>query len=274
MNPILFTAALLMTVVAIGFAAKPLIVSYERRSSGSAKLSLLGIIVVFGMGVMLYGVIGRPDLSNVQATSSDAVANTRSVQSSGQSDKVGSVTSLLSGLEARLAGNPDDAKGWLLLAKSYDHLGRSADAKDAYAKAAALGMMDADLEARLNGSTTAGHSANPEIRGRVSVAEAVADRVDPGDTVYVIAKTDVNPMPLAVLRRSAGELPFDIVHSDDNARAHGAASAGADTWTISSRLSKTGDALNTATQLAASSAAIDPQDPGLLALVLDAVPGN
>ena len=274
MNPILFSVALLMTVVAMGFATKPLIVSFERRSSGSAKLSLLGIIVVFGMGVVLYGVIGNPELGNIQATSSSTGANTRSVQPSGQSDKVGSVTSLLSGLKARLAENPDDAKGWLLLAQSYDHLGRTADAKNAYAKAAALGMTDSDLEARLNESAGAAPSASAEIRGRVSVAETVADRVDPGDTVYVIARTDANPAPLAVLRRSAAELPFDFVLNDDNSMVQGAGIASAGTLTISARLSKTGDALNTATQLGTNSAAVDPQDAGVLALVIDAVPRN
>lgn len=274
MNPILFSVALLMTVVAMGFATKPLIVSYERRSSGSAKLSLLGIIVVFGMGVVLYGVIGNPELGNIQATSSDTGANTRSVQPSGQSNKVGSVTSLLSGLEARLAENPDDAKGWLLLAQSYDHLGHAADARSAYAKATALGMTDSDLEARFNESAGAASSASAEIRGRVSVAETVADRVDPGDTVYIIARANSNPAPLAVLRRSAAELPFDFVLSDDNSMFQGAGIASAGTLTISARLSKTGDALNTATQLGTNSAAVDPQDAGVLALVIDAVPRN
>jgi cytochrome c-type biogenesis protein CcmH len=63
--------------------------------------------------------------------------------------KAASVTELLAGLERRLRENPDDAKGWLLLAKSYDHLGRRRDAAMAYEKAAALGLADNVLEARL-----------------------------------------------------------------------------------------------------------------------------
>ena len=270
MNLLLFITALLMTVAAMGFVAKPLIVSFERRSSGSAKLSLLGIIVVFGLGVVLYGVIGKPEYSNVTPTSSDAVTSARSPQQGGQSDKVGSVTSLLSGLETRLADNPDDDKGWLLLAKSYDHLGRSADARDAYAKATALGMTDADLEARLAQGSSTTASTGAAIHGHVSVA----DSVDSDDIVYVIAKTDGNPMPLAVLRRSAAELPFDFVLSDDNSMVQGGGISSASSVTISARLSKPGDALNSAATLGASSAAVDPHNAGELALVIDVVSGS
>ena len=226
------------------------------------------------MGVILYGVIGKPELSNIKATSTDTVASAQSTSQSEQSGKAGSVTSLLSGLEARLVENPDDAKGWLLLAKSYDHLGRNADARDAYDKAAALGMTDAALEARLDSATSSHSSTSAEIRGHVSVAKAVIGRIDPADTVYVVAKTNSNPMPLAVLRRSAAELPFDFVLSDENSMVQGGGISSASTVTISARLSKTGDALNTAMELGAISTAIDPQDTGELALVIDVVPGS
>ena len=274
MNLTLFIAALLMTVAAMGFAVRPLLVSHDRRSSGSAKLSLLAVIVVFGMGVALYGVIGKPELSNVRPSSSGSAAAMKTNSPGQNSDKVGSVTSLLSGLQARLAENPDDAKGWLLLAKSYDHLGRVADARDAYAKAAELGMTDAALEARLSEASSATDSPTAEIRGRISLAETVADRVGPDDVVYVVAKTDNNPMPLAVLRRSASELPFDFVLSDANSMVQGGGISSAETVTVSARLSKTGDALNTATELGASAQSVDPSDAGDLALVIDLVPGS
>jgi cytochrome c-type biogenesis protein CcmH len=67
----------------------------------------------------------------------------------GEKTKAASVNELLTGLEQRLEENPDDAKNWLLLAKSYDHLGRHVDAADAYAKAVDLGLSDKVLEARL-----------------------------------------------------------------------------------------------------------------------------
>ena len=274
MNLVLFVAALMMTVVAMGFATKPLLVSYERRSSGSVKLSLLAVIVVFGMGVVLYGVIGKPELSYVMPPSSQSTSNVGARQPASPNNKVGSVTSLLSGLEARLAENPDDAKGWLLLAQSYDLLGRSADAMDAYEKASALGMTNADLEARLNAAPGDASPPDAEIRGHVSLADAVADRVAPEDTVYVVVKTNGNPMPLAVLRRSASELPFDFVLNDANSMVQGGGISSATSVTVSARLSRTGDALNTAAELGANSPEIDPRDNASLALVIDVVSGS
>jgi cytochrome c-type biogenesis protein CcmH len=276
MNLVLFFAALLMTVTAMAFVAQPLIVSVRRRNSGSAKLSLLAVIVVFGFGIVLYGVIGKPQFSNVQAPSSSGAASMQPSQQGQQSSKIGSVTSLLAGLEARLQENPDDAKGWLLLAKSYDHLGRSAEASEAYEKAAALGMTDATLESRLGAtnSTEAPASTSGEIRGSVSVADTVAASVEASDTVYVVAKSEGNPMPLAVLRRSATELPFDFVLSDANSMVQGAGISDAGKVIVSARLSKVGDALNAPAKFGASSVAIDPDSAGDLHLVIDVVPGS
>ncbi len=63
--------------------------------------------------------------------------------------KAASVTILVDGLEAKLAENPDDAKGWLLLAKSHDHLGDPRAAWTAYTRAKELGMSDDTFEIQL-----------------------------------------------------------------------------------------------------------------------------
>jgi len=57
-----------------------------------------------------------------------------------------SVASLVDGLSKRLHENPEDAGGWLLLAKSYQHLDRPDDARLSYRRAKALGKNDDDLE--------------------------------------------------------------------------------------------------------------------------------
>ncbi|HEY7773509.1 MAG TPA: hypothetical protein VIC26_10010 [Marinagarivorans sp.] len=56
------------------------------------------------------------------------------------STKIPSVEQLLDGLRKRLEANPQDVKGWVLLAKSYDHVGRWHEAEKAAAKARALGF--------------------------------------------------------------------------------------------------------------------------------------
>lgn len=65
--------------------------------------------------------------------------------------KLDSVESMVGGLEERLQQQPDDGKGWLLLSKSYRHMGRMDDARDAYKKAEALGSGDATVAAQLYG---------------------------------------------------------------------------------------------------------------------------
>jgi cytochrome c-type biogenesis protein CcmH/NrfG len=64
-------------------------------------------------------------------------------------DKAASVSILVGGLEARLEASPEDAKGWILLARSYDHLGEHDKAWNAYARARDLGTTDTSLELKL-----------------------------------------------------------------------------------------------------------------------------
>ena len=64
-------------------------------------------------------------------------------------DKAASVGTLIGGLEARLEASPEDAKGWILLARSYDHLGEHDKAWTAYTNARDLGMTDTSLELKL-----------------------------------------------------------------------------------------------------------------------------
>lgn len=101
-------------------------------------LFVAGAIVALA-GLTLFAVVDQPD--------GDGVANAESPQAA--VDKSASVSALLGGLEARLEENPGDAKGWLLLARSYDHLGDSARAWDAYLRARELGTTDDALELKL-----------------------------------------------------------------------------------------------------------------------------
>ncbi len=71
-----------------------------------------------------------------------AVAESTPITTSESSTRIGSVASFLPGLEAKVASDPDDGTNWLLLAKSYRHLGRTDDAQEAYAQAVALGFTD------------------------------------------------------------------------------------------------------------------------------------
>ena len=78
----------------------------------------------------------------------------------------------------------------------------------------------------------------------------------------------------AVLRRSASELPFDFVLNDGNSMVQGGGISSATSVSVSARVSRTGDALNTTKELGANSPAVDPRDTGNLSLVIDVVSGS
>lgn len=145
-----------MILIAVSFAATPLVSSYSKNNAGFANSPLLAIIVVVGFAVALYAGIGSPGLESQAASADTANASAAQRESSAPGDKAASVETLLAGLEERLRANPDDGKEWLLLAKSYEHVGRNEDASEAYARAASLGVTDEALGTRLSSDTPTG----------------------------------------------------------------------------------------------------------------------
>ena len=55
------------------------------------------------------------------------------------------ITKMVDGLAERLKANPDNPKGWAMLARSYKAMGRLPEAEEAYAKAGAIIETDPDL---------------------------------------------------------------------------------------------------------------------------------
>lgn len=102
------------------------------------KTLVVAISVMALAGAALFVVNGR---QNGDVTVTEAAAVSR--------DKAASVSTLVGGLEVRLQASPDDAKGWILLARSYDHLGEHDKAWNAYTRARDLGMTDTSLELKL-----------------------------------------------------------------------------------------------------------------------------
>ena len=261
----LFAIALLMSVIALGFVVTPLVSSQHHQSKGFANLAILGVLVVFGLGIALYGLIGRPDVQSHKPSS--VTASTVAKQGTGNAEKAGSIASLLDGLEKRLQENPEDGKSWLLLAQSYDALGRPDDAASAYEKAVSRGVSNEALASRL--STYTGETERAvEIRGHVAIDPSIRSLIEPDAAVYVIAKSSGSPMPLAVLRRSAKELPFDFVLSEEESMVKGAGMAGENALTVSVKVSSTGDALAPDSGFEASVPGVNPRSAQALDIVI------
>lgn len=137
-----------MLLVAVAFAVAPLIMRKKFATNGAVN-GLLVVAAVPVFAVALYGTIGRPDIAVSAESSTESTSAMKVAAPRAEKRKAASVNNLLAGLEQRLQENPDDAEGWLLLAKSHDHLGHRQEAATAYAKAEQLGLEDRALEARL-----------------------------------------------------------------------------------------------------------------------------
>ena len=138
-----------MLLIAVAFTAAPLVTRAKLATNARAYGLLFVVAAAPLSAVALYAEIGRPDIAANAAALPDSSRTMTTTAPRGEKNKAASVNNLLAGLEQRLQEHPDDAKGWLLLAKSYDHLGRHEDATAAYEKAAGLGLADSALEARL-----------------------------------------------------------------------------------------------------------------------------
>lgn len=114
---------------------------------GSTYMSLLAVIATVAAVSVLYLFSGDTTSAGSEPQHEESYPTSSPATETGTS--IASVNQLLGSLEQRLRDDPNDAKGWLLLARSYDHLGRSAEAIDAYEKARALGASDMLLESRL-----------------------------------------------------------------------------------------------------------------------------
>lgn len=121
----------------------------------------------------------------------------------------------------------DDAK-WLAeaIAKTREQLGAKAPPA---AKSAAVSKPVA--------------GAGAAVTGRVSLAPALAGKVQPGDTVFVFARNPQGSrMPLAVQRARASELPFEFKLDDSSAMSPEARLSGAAEVRIEARISRSGSA--------------------------------
>jgi len=81
------------------------------------------------------------------------------------------------------------------------------------------------------------------VRGRVSLSPQLRERMAPNDTLFIYARAaNGPPMPLAILRRSAAELPFDYVLDDSLAMAAGMGISSQPKVVITARVSRSGNA--------------------------------
>ncbi|HET7366678.1 MAG TPA: c-type cytochrome biogenesis protein CcmI [Burkholderiales bacterium] len=83
--------------------------------------------------------------------------------------------------------------------------------------------------------------AHPGVRGTVRLAPALAKQVKPDDLVFVFARAaEGPPMPLAVLRARAADLPLQFALNDSMAMAQGMAVSAYPRIIVTARVAKSG----------------------------------
>ena len=189
----------------------------------------------------------------------------------------GSMDSAIAALEARLAkggGTPDD---WELLAKSFEFLGRPADAAKARAKQlpSPAGDSKSSASASAPGSAVAGSpAAGPgvAVTGEVTLAAGLAAKATAGETLFIVAKSvDAPGIPVAVFRGSVGNWPLKFTLDDSQAMMPGRNLSSAGRVTIEARISQKGQPLPAAGDLQGSSGVINPADQKPLKITIDRV---
>jgi cytochrome c-type biogenesis protein CcmH len=280
----------------------------------------------------MYLWIGSPDFPEIGSTP----VRTAQHPAAGQQDKLPTIEEMIAKLVARLQEQPADAKGWMMLGRSYMHLNRYADATEAFDKAYKLIGDDpvillyyADALAMKNGGRLSGEPARMikkalqvdpadpkglwlagmaaveegnneaalrywrtleplllndqesllEIRNLISQLERksgidssatkaqvedetktvvtrksisvkvalspdLKTRINPDHTLFVFARAVQGPpMPLAVVRKKAGDLPIEVILDDSMAMAQGMGISKYKEVQVAARISKTGTAM-------------------------------
>ena len=155
----------LMAAAAAALAVWPLLRSRPRAAVPAAMVA-----VAFAGGVLSYWSAGSPNLP----------ANTKDVAEAPAPEPAGGLpplATMVTQMEQVMADRADDPQGWLLLAKAYADLGRSADAARALSRAIALEPENADLRVRLG--ETLVRVGEGRVTPAARLAFAAARRLEP-----------------------------------------------------------------------------------------------
>jgi hypothetical protein len=179
----------------------------------------------------------------------------------------------IANLEGRLAKGNGTADDWELLARSFEFLGRAADA--ARARARQLPPLGAETVAPAGApgpSSAAPAVLSSAVSGEILLAPALQGKAAAGETLFIVAKSVESPgVPVAVVRSTVGSWPQKFSLDDTQAMVPGRNLSTSGRVTIEARVSRTGQPLPAPGDLQGSSDAIDPADHNPLRIIIDRV---
>jgi hypothetical protein len=248
----------------------------RRFSTPIAVVFLIAAILVAYHWLGQPQVVSRPSVAastNSGGAFGDAVktfAEAREASASGGAPRpaASSMEDAVAALEGRLAKGGGSADDWELLAKSYEFLGRPADAAAARAHQLPKSPV-ASTAANGSGAQT---GAGSTISGEVTIAPSLSAKAAPGDTLFIIAKSIRLPgAPVAVFRGAVGTWPMKFTLSDAQSMLPGRNLSSAGRVVVEARVSLKGQPLAASGDLQGTSGEIDPADNRPLKILIDRV---
>ena len=195
----------------------------------------------------------------------------------------------IASLQARLAKGGGSADDWELLAKSYEFLGRPAEASKA--RAHQLPDLPADdaassavpvigpagipgAAAASNSAATSGTAAasGAAVSGEVALAPTLKAKATAGATLFIFAKSVDSPgPPVAVFRTTVGSWPVKFKLDDSQSMLPGRTLSNARRVTVEARISQSGQPLAAAGDLQGMTGVIETADRKPLTVLIDQV---
>jgi cytochrome c-type biogenesis protein CcmH len=181
-------------------------------------------------------------------------------------------------LERSLALDPDHGGALLLAGLADAEAGDYATARDRWRRL--LALMENDESAPRGAveklirraEEELGERPRAAITVRVAVAPDLADQVGEEATVFVVARAgDGTPMPLAVARRPASDLPFEITLDDGMAMMPERRLSDFPAVDITARVSRSGTAEPTSGDLVGSAGNVPTVSPETVEITIDRV---
>lgn len=261
-----------MLIAAIGAVIVPL----RAGQASHGRLSIAVFVLVPAVAAGFYAGLGSPDAATAEISHQYRNQVDTSPDSAIHTEKaVGSVASMVEGLRIRLENEPGDAGSWLLLAKSYRHLGQTENANAAYERARSLGQSDAEFEQSISSvkSTEEASAANigPALRGQVTLSPDAEALVEPGDVVFIFAKESADHrMPVVAVRKPAAELPIQFVLTDRDVMVSGTSLADFEQLVVTAKISRSGLATEVVNGFEVWSDPVSPLDSQSIELQLTA----
>ena len=106
------------------------------------------------------------------------------------------------------------------------------------------GKLDTPALEQINEPVAKTAAGKERITGTVTISDALKNKVDPGDTLFVLARAAQGPkMPLAILRKQVKDLPLHFTLDDSMAMAPEMKMSNFDQVVVVARISKSGNAM-------------------------------